>query len=75
MYAGKALKGLPREQVVLVDKWGCFQGPKGIMMDGSAARCRKVIDEQLSRLQTNYIDVWVYRGKAIGREPTAASCI
>ncbi|KAK9853116.1 hypothetical protein WJX84_005604 [Apatococcus fuscideae] len=60
---GKALKGLPREQVILVDKWGPFNGLNGIVTDASAARCRKVIDEQLARLQTDYIDVWVYRGK------------
>ena len=61
--AGKALKGLPRERVVIVDKWGVLMTDKGHEWNGSPEQCRKNIDAQLARLQTDYIDVWVYRGK------------
>ena len=36
---------------------------KGFEMNASPEQCRRTIDAQLARLQTDYIDVWVYRGK------------
>lgn len=63
MSAGKALKGFPRESVVIVDKWGVLRTDKGFEMDASPEQCRRTIDAQLARLQTDYIDVWVYRCK------------
>ncbi|KAK9850252.1 hypothetical protein WJX84_002133 [Apatococcus fuscideae] len=60
---GKAIKGIPRESVIIVDKWGVTHGPNGFSVDGSAATFRRGIDLQLARLGTEYIDVSVYRGK------------
>lgn len=63
MSAGKALKGLPRENVIIVDKFGVLLTDKGFESDASPEQCRKTIDASLARLQTDYIDVWVYRCK------------
>lgn len=57
------MKGIPREKVVIVDKWGVLLTDKGFEINASPEQCRKNIDAQLARLQTDYIDVWVYRGK------------
>ena len=51
---GKALKGLPRDQVVVATKMGRY-GPD--LFDFSAERVRAGVRESLERLQLSYIDI------------------
>ena len=51
---GKALKGLPRDEVVVATKMGRY-GPD--LFDFSAERVRAGVRESLERLQLSYIDI------------------
>ena len=64
--AGKAIKGLPREKVVLTVKWGptIKDGQFGYAVTKEAAA--KSIDGTLKRLGVDYIDLWVLRGQGSG---------
>ena len=58
--AGKALKDIPRSSAVIADKWGVELvegGPPKV--DTSRANGKRILDETLARLGTDYLDVWV----------------
>ena len=53
---GKALKGVPRDKVILATKVGRYgQDPKDF--DFSAARTRQSVDESLARLGVDHVDL------------------
>lgn len=53
---GEALKSF-RKDIVIVTKFGFQDGDSSKGLDSSPARIRKVVDESLKRLQTDYIDL------------------
>ena len=66
--AGKAIKSLPREKVVICDKWGpIFKPNQPPGFDASKEAGRRRIDATLKRLGVDFIDVWILR---LGGKPT-----
>lgn len=53
---GEALKSF-RKDIVIATKFGFQDGNSSKGLDSSPARIRKVVDESLKRLQTDYIDL------------------
>lgn len=53
---GEALKSF-RKDIVIATKFGFQDGDSSKGLDSSPARIRKVVDESLKRLQTDYIDL------------------
>ena len=57
---GRALKGKPRQDVIIATKFAWKFGPKGeqIGLDGSPSHIRQSIEGSLKRLGTDYIDLY-----------------
>jgi aryl-alcohol dehydrogenase-like predicted oxidoreductase len=57
---GKAIKGRPREQIVLATKFGNVRSEDGAFLgiEGSAEYVRKACDASLQRLGVSYIDLY-----------------
>ncbi|KAL0053153.1 hypothetical protein WJX82_001619 [Trebouxia sp. C0006] len=59
---GKAIKDIPRDQVVIASKWGVMKDDKGnYTQDNSAAYARKSLEGSLKRLGIDYIDLYIMR--------------
>lgn len=59
---GKAIKDIPRDQVVIASKWGVMKDEQGkYTQDNSAAYARKSLEGSLKRLGVDYIDLYVMR--------------
>jgi len=59
---GKAIKDIPRDQVVIASKWGVMKDDKGnYTQDNSAAYARKSLEGSLKRLGVDYIDLYIMR--------------
>ena len=69
-FVGKALKGLPRDKVVISDKFWPekFEGHDFPEPKLSEAGIRKTIEGQLKRLGTDYIDIYTEHQMADGNE-------
>ncbi|PRW59954.1 Aldo keto reductase [Chlorella sorokiniana] len=51
---GEAIKGLPRDQVVIATKWGIYINEKGeFITDGSRKHCREAVEKSLQYLDPN----------------------
>jgi aryl-alcohol dehydrogenase-like predicted oxidoreductase len=57
---GRALKGKPRQQVIIATKFAFKIGPAGerIGLDSSPAHIKEAIEGSLKRLDTDYIDLY-----------------
>ncbi len=73
-FVGKALKELPRDQVVISDKFWPTPLPGQDMPEGklSEAGIRKDIEGSLRRLQTDYIDLYTEHQMEDGSEEAVA---
>ena len=73
-FVGKALKELPRDQVVISDKFWPLPLPGQDMPEGklSEAGIRKDIEGSLRRLQTDYIDLYIEHQMEEGTEEQVA---
>lgn len=73
-FVGKALKGLPRDQVVISDKFWPTPLPGQVMPEGklSEAGIRKDLEDSLRRLQTDYIDLYTEHQMEEGTEEQVA---
>lgn len=73
-FVGKALKELPRDQVVISDKFWPTPLPGQEMPEGklSEAGIRKDIEGSLRRLQTDYIDIYTEHQMEDGSEEQVA---
>jgi aryl-alcohol dehydrogenase-like predicted oxidoreductase len=61
---GKAIKGLPRDKVVIASKWGpAWKEDKGLLPDHSPETCRQRVEDSLERLGVDYLDVLILRSK------------
>ena len=60
-FVGKALKGLPRDKIVISDKfWPTkLKGQEDIKEKLSEEGIRKCLEASLKRLQTSYIDIYI----------------
>jgi len=60
-FVGKAIKGLPRDKIVISDKfWPTpLKGQEDIKEKLSEEGIRKCYEASLKRLQTNYIDIYI----------------
>ena len=60
-FVGKALKGLPRDKIIISDKfWHTpLKGQEDIKEKLSEEGIRKCLESSLKRLQTNYIDLYI----------------
>lgn len=61
--AGKAIKGVPRDQVIISSKWGPMMDEHGFSFDGSAENARKALQISLKDLGVHYIDLLILRSK------------
>lgn len=60
--AGKAIKGVPRDQVVLASKWGpTFDEKMKPGHDASPEAARKGVERALQNLGVDYIDLLILR--------------
>lgn len=68
--AGKAIKGIPREKVIIKSLFGPDISSGKLNWDVSREAVHKTIDTELQRLGVDYIDIWIYRniGKGEGWE-------
>lgn len=73
-FVGKALKELPRDQVVISDKFWPSPLPGQDMPEGklSEAGIRKALEDSLRRLQTDYIDIYTEHVTEEGAEEQVA---
>lgn len=73
-FVGKALKELPRDKVVISDKFWPQPLPGQDMPEGklSEAGIRKSIEDSLRRLQTDYIDIYTEHQMEDGSEEQVA---
>ena len=73
-FVGKALKELPRDQVVISDKFWPLPLPGQDMPEGklSEAGIRKALEDSLRRLQTDYIDIYTEHVMEEGTEEQVA---
>ena len=73
-FVGKALKGLPRDKVIISDKFWPSPLPGQDMPEGklSEAGIRKDIEGSLRRLQTDYIDLYTEHQTEEGSEEQVA---
>ncbi len=73
-FVGKALKELPRDKVVISDKFWPQPLPGQAMPEGklSEAGIRKSIEGSLKRLQTDYIDIYTEHQMEEGSEEQVA---
>eukprot|EP00891_Asterochloris_glomerata_P006356 jgi/Astpho2/6356/Aster-06019 len=60
---GKAIKGIPRDKIVITSKWGPRITASGFGSDYSAESCKELLDLSLQRLGVDYIDVLILRSK------------
>ncbi|KAK9808347.1 hypothetical protein WJX73_004851 [Symbiochloris irregularis] len=67
---GKAIKGFPREKVIIKSLWGPDLSTGQFKFDISREAAHRTIDAELQRLGVDYLDLWVYRniGKGEGWE-------
>jgi aryl-alcohol dehydrogenase-like predicted oxidoreductase len=67
---GRALRGKPRDQIVLATKFGIVRGPRpeGRSLDGSVEYVRRAIDGSLERLGVDYVDLYQYH-RVDGKTP------
>lgn len=73
-FVGKALKGLPRDKVIISDKFWPVPLPGQDMPEGklSEAGIRKSLEDSLRRLQTDYIDLYTEHQMEDGSEEQVA---
>lgn len=73
-FVGKALKALPRDKVVISDKFWPTPLPGQEIPDGklSEAGIRKALEDSLRRLQTDYIDLYTEHQMDEGTEEQVA---
>lgn len=61
---GKAIKDIPREQVIIASKWGpMIDEDFNFTHDGSPAYARKSLQVSLKNLGVDYIDLYILRSK------------
>lgn len=62
--AGKAIKDIPRDEVIIASKWGpMIDGKHNFTHDGSPAYARKALQLSLKNLGVDYIDLYILRSK------------
>jgi len=62
--AGKAIKDIVREQVIIASKWGpMIDEDFNFTHDGSPAYARKSLQVSLKNLGVDYIDLYILRSK------------
>jgi len=62
--AGKAIKDIPREQVIIASKWGpMIDEDFNFTHDGSPAYARKSLQVSLKNLGVDYLDLYILRSK------------
>lgn len=73
-FVGKALKDLPRDKVVISDKFWCVPLPNQDMPKGKLSEdgIRRTIEGSLRRLQTDYIDIFIEHQMDEGTEEQVA---
>ena len=59
--AGKALKTVPRDQVVIASKFGAMKVNGVYQFDCSPEGCRKALEGSLKNLGVDYIDLYILR--------------
>ena len=67
---GRALRGKPRDQIVLATKFGIVRGPRPAdrSLDGSVEYVQRAIDASLERLGVDYVDLYQYH-RVDGKTP------
>lgn len=73
-FVGKALKDLPREQIVISDKFWCEKLPEHHFTEEklSETGIRKSLEGSLKRLQTDYVDLYIEHQMDDGTEEQVA---
>lgn len=73
-FLGKALKGLPRDQIVISDKFWPTKLPGQDFPEEKLTEggIRKAFEGSLRRLQTDYIDIYTEHQMADGSEEDVA---
>ena len=73
-FVGKALKDLPRDKIVISDKFWCEKLPEHHFAEEklSEAGIRKSLEGSLKRLQTDYVDVYIEHQMDDGTEEQVA---
>lgn len=61
--AGKAIREIPRDQVVIANKFGPMKSEHGgITQNTSPDYCRQSLNTALGNLDLDYIDLYIMRG-------------
>ena len=73
-FVGKALKDLPRDKIVISDKFWCEKLPEHHFAEEklSEAGIRKSLEGSLKRLQTDYVDIYIEHQMDGGTEEQVA---
>ena len=61
-FVGKAIKGLPRDEIVISDKFWPYDLPNLVVEEGKLSEpgIRKCLEGSLKRLGTSYIDIYTF---------------
>ena len=64
MIAGKAMKSIPREQVILSSKWGpMIDEHFNFTHNAGRENARRALQKSLKNLGVDYIDLYILRSK------------
>ncbi|MBQ7501843.1 aldo/keto reductase [bacterium] len=73
-FVGKALQGLPRDKVIISDKFWPFPLPGQDLPEGKLSEkgIRRCLEDSLKRLRTDYIDLYIEHQMEDGSEEAVA---